>query len=263
MQTRGTWLLLISFMFTLLIINLAYQFEGTATRLGQYEFISESLGGADIPYRHTGNRFESSWLGSIPVPFPGDVLRGIDYLRYEMEHGMQSYMCGHWQHRGWWYFHAYAIAVKWPLTYWFVFLAAFFTWVRGSLVSRKPGTSVPVRGEWILLMIPLLFFCLVSSQTGFTRHIRYVLPCYGFLILFASRVFVALPKAWARGLVLLALVSVGWFHVSHAGQAHTFMSVASGGPNNGWRHLSFSSIDWGKVAFGYAAGSSIILSSDP
>ncbi len=236
--------LLLSFSLTVLLINWCYGFDGTGTRLGGFEFISESLGGADIASGQTANRFAGGLFAGVPVPLPAEMIRGLDYLKWEFEQGMPCYLRGKWQHGGWWYFHLYAMAVKMPLGYWLLIAAGL-----GSLVLDRFRGVKRFPLEWLPVLIAVVFVALISSQTGFTHHVRYVLPTYGFLFIVASRVAVATPKQLAISLVAASLAGAFLFHATHLGLAHTFFNSLAGGPNNGWRHLSYSNVDWGQSTY--------------
>jgi len=246
---RDALRLAFSFSLTVLLINWCYGFEGTGTRLGDFEFISESLIGDKVVQENTieggiGNRFAVGPLAWLPVPFPREMVQGIDYLKWEFEKGLPCYLRGTWQHGGWWYFHLYAMAVKMPLGYWAL--------IGGGLVSLiwqvcRRGPSYPL--EWLPILIAVVFMALISSQTGFTHHVRYVLPAYGFLFLVAARVMVVVPRQLAIGLAVVCLSGTVCFHIMHLGLAHTFFNPIAGGPNNGWRHLSYSNVDWGQSVY--------------
>jgi len=234
---------------TLLLINWCYGFDGMGDRLGKFEFISEALAGQATTNSNTGNRFAEGLLGNLPVPFPAEMIRGIDYLKWEFESGMPCYLNGKWQDRGWWYFHLYAMAVKLPLGYWVL--------TGGGVMSliwqrwRAPDEDQPNDSSLALapLLFAVVFMALVSSQTGFTHHVRYVMPVYGFLFLTASRLAVVLPKRVAFGFIAVCLSGTVWFHATHVGLAHTFFNPIAGGPNEGWRHLSYSNVDWGQSTY--------------
>ena len=236
--------LLVSFTLTVLLINWCYGFDGTGTRLGNFEFISQSLGGPGLLTGSTGNRFADGMIGWVPAPLPAEMIQGIDYLKWEFEQGMPCYLRGQWQHGGWWYFYLYAMAVKMPLGYWVLIAFGF-----GSMVWGWSRGGARFRLEWIPALIAVAFVALISSQTGFTHHVRYVLPAYGLLFVLASRVVVVLPKRFAIGLIAACLSGTVWFHATHLGLAHTFFNPLAGGPNNGWRHLSYSNADWGQSTY--------------
>jgi hypothetical protein len=52
----------------------------------------------------------------------------------------------------------------------------------------------------MVLLAPLaVILALVSSQTGFNHHLRYVLPIFPFAFIWASKVARAAGFGWARG----------------------------------------------------------------
>lgn len=243
-RVRDSLRLLLSFSLTVLLINWCYGYDGTGTQLGDFQFISQSFAGQNVPSGSTGNRFANGVLAVVPVPLPAEMIRGIDYLKWEFQTGMQCYLRGEWKHRGWWHFHLYAIAVKMPLGYLFLIGAGFLSLV-WDRCRNKPLEKI----EWLPIMLAAIFIALVSSQTGFTHHVRYVLPAYGFLFIVASRCVSRLPQRWAIVLVFVCLSGTMWFHATHLGLSHTFFNPLAGGPNNGWRHLSFSNVDWGQSTY--------------
>ena len=64
-----------------------------------------------------------------------------------------------------------------------------------GLWNWKRWTRDGIRERSLIVTPPLLIFGLVSSQTGFNHHMRYVLPAYPFLFIIAART-VTLGKFW-------------------------------------------------------------------
>ncbi len=103
--------------------------------------------------------------------------------------------------------------------------------------------------KWSLVTItPMLIFGLVSSQTGFNHHMRYVLPAYPFLFIIAARTFTLGP--WFRRLTYVCLtwqaVAVLWF----APHWMSYFNEFADGPKNGHDWLVDSNIDWGQDILG-------------
>ena len=88
------------------------------------------------------------------------------------------------------------MAVKIPIGY-FVLMTIGGVSMAASYVRRQAN-----QGEWLLPLVAVLFIALVSSQTGFTHHLRYVLPAFGFLTIMAARTVTVLPR-W------IAIVTIG------------------------------------------------------
>jgi hypothetical protein len=149
---------------------------------------------------------------------------------------------GEWRKGGWWYYYLYAIAVKVPLGVWVVgVLAAFLTLIRREYSSGW-------RDELVVLAPAAILLILVSSQTGFNHHLRYVLPIFPFAFIWLSKVarafvFNARVLAVLAGTVVVwALASSLWIYPHNL----SYFNEAAGGPENGHAHLVDSNIDWGQ-----------------
>ena len=235
---------------SLYVLNLGYGFEGSFQRLGDYEFMSKTLGGDDEGREGSvspkpGNRFRGTWLGRLPVPLPKNYVSGIDWQKWDFERRMWSYLRGEWRLGGWWYYYLYALAVKVPVG----------TWVLGALALFLTCTDHRYRAGWrnetFLLAPAVAVIVLVSSQTGFNHHMRYVLPAFPFLFIWISKVGRAFELGDRRvgAIVAFALVwTVGsslWVYP----HSLSYFNELAGGPRNGHEHLLDSNIDWGQDFF--------------
>jgi hypothetical protein len=249
------------------------------------------------------NRFAESWLADLPSPFPKNYLLGVDLQQKDFEHYRPSYLRGEWRDRGWWYYYLYAVAIKVPLGLWaLVVIALIHPLGRptaphpcryGSSRARSPMAPegkaiVPaqrlkegdsplraafpartfLRDELILLVPPLVIFAVVSSKTGFSEHMRYVLPCFPCLFVWTTRYSRGLREnsidkesrdllAYAGGIrratgwlaTLLALIFLIWSIASSLWiypHSLSYFNESIGGPLNGSKHLLGSSFDWGQ-----------------
>jgi hypothetical protein len=294
---RGAWQMGLILLLGLYVLNLGYGFEGSFQKLGDYGFVSQTLGGptedGPIGYALQGrNAFEGTWLAYLPVPLPKNYLMGIDLQKWDFESKMWSYLCGEWRLGGWWYYYLYALGVKVPLGTWLlVLLAAGVSLSRGgrcrpaaaarsplapggavatevatpnpsplapnpsprtsgpsSLTPKPSGYSAGWRDELVLLAPAAVVLTLVSSQTGFNHHLRYVLPIFPFVFIWASKVARAVDlKRWKiASLAAVALLwSVGsslWVYP----HSLSYFNELVGGPTGGHYHLGNSNIDWGQ-----------------
>lgn len=225
------------------LINIGYVFDGFCTPLKEFQFVSKSFSGLDQPGLE-GNRFRNSWMGNLPVPLPRQYVLGIDRQKLDFEsYYLPSYLRGEVRrHGGWWYYYAYGLLVKIPCGTWG--LLAFV------LVRRLMQTTrlVPLRDEIVLLVPSITLFLLVSSQTEFNRHLRYVFPSLGVALIFLGQAgkWLTRQQFWS-GLVVIVLVleSVISLAMVYPHQLAYFNQFA-GGPMNGYRHLTGSSLDWGQ-----------------
>ncbi len=236
----GTILLL-----ALYVLNLGYGFEGSFQKLGEYGFVSEALGGpSENSATSAGgrNRFHNTWLAQVPIPLPKNYLMGIDLQKWDFERKMWSYLRGEHRLGGWWYYYLYALAIKVPLAIWLlVFLAA-------GLGFFARGYTAGWRNELVLLAPIAVILVLVSSQTGFNHHLRYVLPIFPFAFIWISKVaqvFEFGHRKLAAVVVLAMAWSVGsslWVYP----HSLSYFNELAGGPKNGHAHLLNSNIDWGQ-----------------
>jgi hypothetical protein len=232
------------------MLNLGYAFAGTGTSLDQYQFVSKRLGGVtdDEQLRGiAGNRFRGHIVGRMPVPLPAQYVLGIDSQAYAFEtagYRRPSYLHGEWRNGGWWYYYLYALCVKVPLGTVLLAVLALLT----TLSWRRKTYCSHWRNELCLLLPMLAIMCIVSSQTGFNRHLRYVLPAFPFGFVWISKVaraidvrdaLVALPASAALGSTIVASMAICPHSLS-------YFNGLAGGPLGGPRHLLSSNIDWGQ-----------------
>ncbi len=224
------------------LLNLAYGFSGTGSRLGSFTFASSALKGSGAENGGAPNRFSDTPWAGLPIPVPSDYLLGIDIQKGDFEDfGRPSYLRGRFQERGWWYYYVYAAAVKVPLGTWGLVCGA----VIYSIATRRCGSTLA--DTFILLTPAVVVFVLVSSQTGFSHHFRYVLPCFPFLFIWTSQVSRVLTAVRWQGVLVGALIlwSIGsslWYFP----HSLSYFNELAGGPRGGHAHLIHSNIDWGQ-----------------
>ena len=164
--TKASIFLFFSFLIALLVLNTLYFFNGTMAKLG------------DIPFQ---SRFfqkiqKTELLGfsssEIPLPFPVDYIKGMDLQKVDFESGrFDSYLLGTWQEkRGWYSYYIVGILAKvpTPILALSIISLAFIFLLRQQFINEH--------NLCCLLIPPLIFFIFISSQNGFSRHFRYILP---------------------------------------------------------------------------------------
>jgi hypothetical protein len=231
----------------LYVINVGYGFEGTGTKLGEYRFVSASLrvgkgNGGGVATTQPANRFAESWLGQIRVPLPSNYVQGIDRQKLDFELRPWSYLRGEWRRSGWWYYYVYALAVKEPIGTWLLALLA----VLSTLFSR--GSPASWRDELLLLAPAAVVFVLVSSQTGFNHHMRYVLPSFPFTFIWISKLARSMNRDHCA-FTLTAGAALAWSvgsSVYYYPHSLSYFNELAGGPAHGYKHLLDSNIDWGQ-----------------
>jgi 4-amino-4-deoxy-L-arabinose transferase-like glycosyltransferase len=223
---------------SLCVINLLYGLNGTGRPLGQITLLSQHLrpeGTTDAV-----NVFGDTWFANVPSPLPAAFIQGIDVQKRDFERGYPSYLMGEWKHGGWWYYYLVGFLVKEPLG----FQILLYVSILHGLRNWKKWTRHSIRYWTMIVLPPVVIFALVSSQTGFNHHIRYVLPAYPFLFIIAARTFTL--GRFCRWLTYACLTwqaaAVLWF----APHWMSYFNEAAGGPKKGHAWMLDSNIDWGQ-----------------
>jgi len=271
---REAGMLAVRMIIGLYVLNLGYGFEGSLKPLGEFQFVSNLFAGggkeesnphSSLPIPYLTNRFADSWLAAVPVPLPANYLLGIDLQQKDFEHyGRSSYLRGEWRDRGWWHYYLYAAAIKVPLGLWalgvFALIAALL--VRLPAHGLQPAVCLP-RDFFIPLLPPLVVFAVVSAKSGFSEHMRYVLPCFPFAFIWISsfaKAFIDTKedqtlicgnlRRWAsKRTLLMPLILFAWFMTSSMWiypHSLSYFNELVGGPLNGHEHLLGSNVDWGQ-----------------
>lgn len=221
------------------LLNAGYFFRGSLKPLGEFRFSSECLTGDRTP---GGNQFVGTPLHHLPVPLPEDYLLGIDQQKLDFEAGQLSWLAGQWRNHGWWYYYLYALLVKSPLGYLCLAAGTLLTIPRMIKTYRAP--------ENLLLILPAaVIVVLVSSQTGFNKHLRYILPAMPFAYVLIGCAWV---KCFARRFWVMRPVGLGlliWGSLSSLSVwplSLTYFNELVGGAEYGDRHLLGSNLDWGQ-----------------
>lgn len=237
------------------VLNLGYGFLGTGTPLGELPFFSQVLAGETLdPVRDVpANRFSGTLLGALPIPVPWDWLTGIDVQRADFELGKWSYLLGETSETGWWYYYLLGLGVKVPLG---TLLLAMW----GVIAMCHTHDGRMRLGRLAPLWIPAgAIFLLASSQTGFSRHVRYVFSVLPVLYILAGQPLAAFCSEQVPALkgsalserkaTLVFIVLLGWAVLSslwHYPHSLSYFNELAGGPAEGHWVLVDSNIDWGQ-----------------
>ena len=163
---------------------------------------------------------------------------GITY-QYESAEYHPSFLMGKYSTTGWWYYFFFAFLVKTPIAT-MIFLVISLVLFVGRLL----------KGAWInemFLLIPAAaIFCFFSLDHQ-SMGLRYILPIYPFLFVFASSA--AQSFLSDRVLTGLSVVAVAWY-IGASCYIHphylAYFNELAGGPNNGYKYLVDSNLDWGQ-----------------
>ncbi|QEG01910.1 Dolichyl-phosphate-mannose-protein mannosyltransferase [Stieleria maiorica] len=251
----------------LYLLNLGYLGKGTGTPLGEFRFVSAMLSGDE---RSEHNRFQNTIFAAVPVPLPADYVLGIDSQQNDFESlSRPSYLRGKFQAKGWWYYYLYASLVKLPGG-----VLGLLGLTLVTMPFRRAHRVVDWRDHLVLLSPAIVIFIAASSKTGFSHHLRYVLPSFPFLYIWVSQCFAPHPcdrlatsrtddtmqsedhtagrhkgpaescyiVMAASALLAYSVVTSLWYFP----HSLSYFNEFAGGPRNGAAHLLNSNIDWGQ-----------------
>jgi 4-amino-4-deoxy-L-arabinose transferase-like glycosyltransferase len=176
----------------------------------------------------------------------GPYIAGILYQQEHEHVAYRRFLMGQYSTTGWWYYYVVVFLIKTPIA-----MMAFLA-LAVVLCVKMFG-----KGEWIdeaFLLVPVLgvfcFFSLNSHGLG----LRYILPIYPFLFVFASK---------AAHLLLSSKMFVGFYvalitwYLAASCYIHphylAYFNELVGGPNNGYKYLVDSNLDWGQDLKGLQA----------
>ena len=175
-------------------------------------------------------------------PFPArEYLNGLQAATTLITGGRNTYLLGAHSPNGWWYYFPVAFAVKTPLPTLILLVASFvFVWRRGTWRSTS------------FLLIPVAIYfaiCLASPFDIGYRHLLPILPC---LFIFMSQLALFKWKP-SRARTAALSVMVIWLIIASAKifpHYLTFFNEIAGGPDNGYKILIDSNLDWGQELIG-------------
>ena len=172
------------------------------------------------------------------IGYQGDLTpfaQGLQYRQMKLNDGQAAYLWGQYSSHGWWYFYPLAFLMKTPLPLLFLFPLAIFTLCRDNATNRNKA---------FFLLSPIILFFIAFSLSGSSVGLRYLLPVYPFIFVLVG----ALAAHFQQYRYYLA-IAVVWYAFSSFNVAPHYLAYfneAFGGPDNGYKFLADSNLDWGQ-----------------
>ena len=236
------------------VLNLGYLGEGSMTRLGNFEFVSELFAGAGPGNGDGGNRFERTIFASIPVPLPRNYILGIDIQQKAFEGSSRPwYLRRHYRSTGWWYYYPYAVLVKTPVGTMGLMVLAL------AIRFTKLRPHIHWTDAMVLLAPAVIIFSAAVIKSKFSNHVRYILPCLPFVFIWASQLAVFFNDAAAL-LAARRLRDVTANPLNDAKQIATEDITVTNTPRGGGAYAERVKTQWIKSALGIAAAALLIWS---
>jgi hypothetical protein len=190
------------------------------------------------------------WLSPYRLPDLAMTLAPVIGLRHQLQHsanGGDAFLMGERSGSGWWYY--FPLAFLFKSTPAELALAAFLV-VAATLAVRRPSPSWPQLDSslWCLLLAALILSAaLVTSKLNLGH--RYMIPLYPILIIAAcDRLCLRLQdrRGWLVASATALIAMQAYSSMTIAPHYLAYLNRFSGGPENGWRLLADSNLDWGQ-----------------
>lgn len=251
-----------------IVLLAGYGFSDQFKLLGDFEFASPQLQIRE--YSQTGellsavgNRFRNTGLGSIPIPLPTELVRGIDTQESAMAaHNIVGFLFGELRLGGWWYYYLAVLMLKCTVGELGLFAIATLGNIAILLSAiRSKSTDSSTRGVWkflpriqietILLLGPVvLYLFLLSYHTGLNRHARYMLQFLPLCFVWASQTITFFTnRPLLRVGTILIVTWGGASSLYHFPHSLSYFNEFFGGPSQGYKYLSGTNVDWGHNIF--------------
>ena len=181
---------------------------------------------------------------SLPVPALGyfeDLLWEVKYFTREG----YAFLCGDYSATGWWYYFLVAFALKSPLP---AMLLLGVTLISLRHTPTPPHSHTSPLPRLMALLLPAFAYFLSTLISPLNIGYRFFIPILPYLYVLAGRL-AALAKRYGSGQRLLLVGVLTWSAViSLCIHPHylAYFNEFAGGPDNGWRYLVDSNIDWGQ-----------------
>ncbi|HEY4309295.1 MAG TPA: glycosyltransferase family 39 protein [Pirellulales bacterium] len=216
----------------LIVVNAGYGFQNVCSPIRSFSPQSSLFSKCFtfIPQRGV--------VESLPCPLPSAYLNGLDVQQRDFEQGLYSYLNGCRRQNGWWYYYLVAFSVKSPLGHLIILVVSL-----GTIIYKR--MSIPS----LLWATPLVIFTAASCKTGYTNHLRYILPAYPFYCVLAGVLFAEQNQRLRRCALVAGLLGVSISIASccyHYPNWLGYFNETVGGPQNGWKYLADSNVDWGQ-----------------
>jgi hypothetical protein len=179
-------------------------------------------------------------ISSLSKIVPTYFLFGIYNVGIHNQYGHPAALLGMHSDRGWWYYFPAAFALKTPLPFLLLSVAA-LGWATWRLVVNREKT-------FLYLLAPLAVYAAVAMSSHLDIGIRYFLPAYPFLFILGGALLARslTIRAKVLGVAVVTLVLGGMiFEAARTFPDYTpYMNqLASNHPH--WWYLSDSNVEWG------------------
>jgi len=177
------------------------------------------------------------------IKYIGLYIQGLENIFKSVNVGRAAFLMGDYSNTGWLHYFLITFLIKTPIPFLILLILSLILQFRNLLKIDK-----------VILLLPVLVYFLFSSISKQQIGLRYILPIYPFLFIFVSEIInnvsiknrLNLNFYFKFFIITLFLV---WYIYScikiHPWHISYFNEII-GGPENGYKFLTDSNIDWGQ-----------------
>jgi Dolichyl-phosphate-mannose-protein mannosyltransferase len=173
-------------------------------------------------------------------------LYGLHDFLTHAQSGHLAFFLGEYSYQGWWYYFPVTFLIKTPI--------GSLMLIAASLVFYRAGSPLETREALLLLLLPVLIL-ISTTQAKVNIGLRHILPVYPFLFVLSSRLAtVRFERRWLAPFLIgvpLTFTAMSSFRIIPHQLA--YFNEIVGGPDQGYRYLSDSNLDWGQDLKGVKA----------
>lgn len=188
------------------------------------------------------NRFIPGWdrqktehlLKDVKLPLTTYVTTILGVAEHTKE-GHNTFTWGKWSQYGSRWYYVVAFLIKTPIPMLILFGFALFSLCRKSLTENE-----------LYIVVPAVLIFAAASFSKLQIGIRYILPVYLLSCIFISRVQIFKLNFIKRGIIFLLGLLIAIVSLFSWPNYLSYFNEFIGGPDNGWRYLRDSNLDWGQ-----------------
>ena len=166
---------------------------------------------------------------------------GLERFLKLAQEGQPAFFLGEYSYQGWWSYYLVAFLIKTPL-------GSLMLMVLSLLASSGPATGSNPR-EAVFLLLPVIVILPATTQAKVNIGLRHILLNLSFFSLFSRRGSRQSSPSAAVGrrnlLIGMALIFTIVSSLRVAPHQLAYFNEIIGGPNQGYRYLADSNLDWG------------------
>jgi hypothetical protein len=189
-----------------------------------------------VGYECIGIRFGDSVSISRVI---STYLRELHYVLSHNKIGHPAFLMGRYSTQGWWYYLVVAFLIKTPIP-----TLIFLAW---SIFAFSRIRHNDLAQEYFVLF-PVVFIFLISLTNRVNIGLRYILPIYPFIFVCISKVMKV--KVKRQRIAQMVMIVLGLWYITGCFAIYpdylAYFNELVGGPDNGYKYLVDSNLDWGQ-----------------